>query len=79
VKASSCQSRRFSVRSGVLQGCHLEPLLFIVFINDVFSCFKSLRIVLYADDLKICFPVAVTLQMRRLNLMIIWVIEVPSI
>jgi hypothetical protein len=29
---------------------------FILFINDVFSCFKSL--LLYADDLKICFPVA---------------------
>jgi hypothetical protein len=29
---------------------------FILFINDVFSSFKSL--LLYADDLKICFPVA---------------------
>jgi hypothetical protein len=29
-----------------------------IFINDVFSCFKSLRILLYADDLKIFFPVA---------------------
>jgi hypothetical protein len=51
VKASGSQSRRFSVRSGVLQGSHL-------FINDVFSCFKSLRILLYADHLKIFVPVS---------------------
>jgi hypothetical protein len=55
---SGSKSRRFSVRSGVPQGSHLGPLHFILFINDVFSCFKSLCILLYADDLKIFFPVA---------------------
>jgi hypothetical protein len=66
VTASASQSRRFSVRSGVPQGSLfiLVLLLFILFINDVFSCFKSLRILLYADDLKIFFP-----KMRRLSLM----------
>jgi hypothetical protein len=59
------------VRSGVTQGSHLDPLLFILFINDVFSCFKSLCILLYADDLKIFFLLPpVILQMRRLNLML---------
>jgi hypothetical protein len=58
VKASGSQSRRFSVRSGAPQGSLLRYLLFILFINDVFSFFKSLRINLYADNLKIFFPVA---------------------
>jgi hypothetical protein len=40
VRASGSQSRRFSVRSGVPQGSQLEPLLLILFINAVFSCFK---------------------------------------
>jgi hypothetical protein len=36
----------------------LRPLLFILFINNDFSCFKSLRILLYVDYLKIFFSVA---------------------
>jgi hypothetical protein len=56
VRASGSQSRRFSVRSGVPLGSHFGTLLFILFINDIFSCLKSL--LLYANDLKIFFPVA---------------------
>jgi hypothetical protein len=66
VRASGFQSRRLSVRFGVPQSSHLGPLLFILFINDVFSCFKSLRILLYADC-TLMLPATVTLQMCRLN------------
>jgi hypothetical protein len=36
----------------------MRSLLFVLFINDVFSCFNSICILLYADDLKIFYPVA---------------------
>jgi ribonucleases P/MRP protein subunit RPP40 len=57
VKACGSRSRYLTVRSDILQGSHLGPLLFIIFINDIASCFQSLHFLLYADDLKIFVPV----------------------
>ena len=75
VKLSGCSSRTFSVTSGVPQGSHLGPLLFILFMNDATKVFtSSLTYFLYADDLKVCRVVktvrdAVAMQIDLENFM----------
>ena len=52
VKLMGHVSESFEVMSGVPQGSHLGPLLFILFMDDVTKEFKSIKI-MYADDLKL--------------------------
>lgn len=42
-----------NITSGVPQGSHLGPLLFILYINDITKFIKDSHLLLYADDTKI--------------------------
>ena len=53
VQLGNFESEIFNVTSGVPQGSHLGPLLFILFINDLTSVVNHSECLLFADDLKL--------------------------
>jgi len=53
VKICGHDSRSFSVTSGIPQGSHLGPILFLLFFDDVTKVIKHSSCLLYADDLKL--------------------------
>lgn len=53
VKIDTSFSDPIYVPSGVPQGSHIGPLLFLLFINDISDIFIHSKCLLYADDLKL--------------------------
>lgn len=53
VSINNAKSNSYIASSGIPQGSVLGPLLFILFLNDIVSCFESSKCLIYADDIKI--------------------------
>ena len=53
VRFNNTLSDLFNVASGVPQECHLGPVMFNIFINDLASVIKYSNCLLFADDLKL--------------------------
>ena len=67
VKLSGFISKQIDVTSGVPQGSHLGPLLFILFMNDVPDILSYSKCLMFADDLKIYCPVKSVLDATNLQ------------
>ena len=57
----------FQTYSRVLQGSHLRPLLFLIFINDLAVLLRFAKIVLFADDAKMFMPIISPLDFGKMQ------------
>ena len=54
---NGCVSNILEIGSGIPQGSHFGPILFILFINDLPCMIKHSKCLMYADDVKIFKPI----------------------
>jgi hypothetical protein len=57
IRIGDAVSKDIKVTSGVPQGSHLGPLCFIWFVNKKSVIFDYVRVLFYADDMKLFLPV----------------------
>jgi len=53
VRVNNCLSNKHAVLPGVPQGSTLGPLLFVIYVNDLFSVVKNSTMLMFADDCKL--------------------------
>ena len=56
VRINDCESDAFVAHSGIPQGSHLGPLIFLLYFNDVNHALTGPRL-MYADDLKLFYRI----------------------
>ena len=68
VRLGETLSRRFTVGSGVPQGSHLGPLLFVLFVNDLGRYMSpEIKFLLFADDCKFYYRIDSLLDCQLLQ------------
>ena len=67
VRIHDSLSKSISVTSGVPQGSHCGPILFVLFMNDLPDVIKSCKLLIFADDVKIFHTVETSIDSKGIQ------------
>lgn len=65
VKIGNTKSDFLTIKCGVPQGSVLGPLLFLLYINDIYNSSPTLKFVLFADDTSVVHSHKNTLLLEK--------------